>query len=107
MSPRCKKPRHCCCTFKGRAFKPTGVALPEIEQVALFRDELEALKLCDLDGLTQKEAGEKMGVSRGTVQRILAAARRKAAMALSQGKSIVFKQCPVALGKTGSKKGRS
>jgi predicted DNA-binding protein (UPF0251 family) len=103
MSPRCKKPRHCRCSFKGRAFKPTGVPMPEIEQIALFRDELEAFKLCDLDGLTQQEAGEKMGVSRGTVQRILAAARRKAAMALSLGKAIVFEQCPGSPGKTGSK----
>jgi predicted DNA-binding protein (UPF0251 family) len=78
--------------------------MTELAQIALFRDELEAFKLCDLDGLTQQEAGVKMGVSRGTVQRILAAARRKAAMALSQGHAIVFQQCPASPGKTG--KGR-
>jgi predicted DNA-binding protein (UPF0251 family) len=66
--------------------------MPEIEQIPLFRDELEAFKLCDLDGLTQQEAGVKMGVSRGTVQRILAAARRKVALALSQGKALVFEK---------------
>lgn len=102
MSPRCKKPRHCRCSFKGRAFKPTGVPMPELERIPLFRDELEAFKLCDLDDLTQQEAGARMGISRGTVQRILAAARRKAALALSQGKAIVFEQCPDAPARSGA-----
>lgn len=62
----------------------------EIEKIVLQQDELEALKLCDLDNLTQEEAGEQMGVSRGTVQRLLSSARKKAAMALSECKAIVF-----------------
>jgi predicted DNA-binding protein (UPF0251 family) len=90
MSPRCKKPRHCRCTFKGKAFKPTGIPLSEVRQIFLSRDELEALKLCDMDDLTQEQAGRKMGVSRGTIQRILAAARKKMAQALAQGAAIVF-----------------
>jgi uncharacterized protein len=90
MSPRCKKPRNCRCKFKGEAFKPTGVPMSEIEQISLLREELEALKLCDLDDLTQAEAGARMGVSRGTIQRILAAARKKVAKALSKGQAIVF-----------------
>jgi len=90
MSPRCKKPRHCKCSFKGKAFKPAGIPLSEVKQVALLREELEALKLCDLNDLTQAEAGNKMGVSRGTIQRILAAARKKVAKALSKGQAIVF-----------------
>lgn len=90
MSPRCKKPRKCGCRFEGRAFKPTCVPMSQVEQLALHRDELEALKLCDLDDLTQQQAGERMGVSRGTVQRILANARRKTAMALSKGMAIVI-----------------
>jgi predicted DNA-binding protein (UPF0251 family) len=90
MSPRCKKPRNCKCRFKGKAFKPTCVPLSEIEQVPLLREELEALKLCDLDDLTQAEAGARMGVSRGTIQRILTTARKKVAKALSKGQAIVF-----------------
>jgi predicted DNA-binding protein (UPF0251 family) len=90
MSPRSKKPRHCRCTFRGKAFKPTGVPMSDVERVSLSRDELEALKLCDLDDLTQAEAGARMGVSRGTIQRILALARKKVAMALAKGKAIVF-----------------
>ena len=90
MSPRCKKPRNCGCSFRGKAFKPTGIPMTDMERITLSRDELEALKLCDLDDLTQEEAGERMGVSRGTVQRILTAARKKVATALSQGRAIVF-----------------
>jgi predicted DNA-binding protein (UPF0251 family) len=90
LSPRCKKPRFCECRFRGKAFKPTGVPMSEVKRILLSRDELEALKLCDLDDLTQEEAGDRMGVSRGTVQRILTAARKKVAMALSQGGAIVF-----------------
>ncbi len=90
MSPRIKKPRKCRCSFKGKAFKPTCIPMSEVVQIPLLREELEALKLCDLDDLTQAEAGARMGISRGTVQRILASARRKVAMALSRGQAIVF-----------------
>jgi predicted DNA-binding protein (UPF0251 family) len=90
MSPRPKKSRRCegkvCC----KAFKPTGISMPELKQITMYRDELEVLRLCDYEGLFQEQAGEKMGVSRGTVQRILTSARRKAAEALSTGAAIVF-----------------
>ncbi len=90
MSPRCKKPRNCQCKFRGKAFKPTGLPMSEVRQILLLRDELEALKLCDLDDLTQEEAGARIGVSRGTVQRMLSAARKKVAMALTRGGAIIF-----------------
>jgi predicted DNA-binding protein (UPF0251 family) len=88
--PRLKKPRKCGCKFRGGAFKPTGKPMTALDKVNLHRDELEALRLCDFMGLTQEEAGQKMGISRGTVQRILASARRKSAEALSAGKAIVL-----------------
>jgi predicted DNA-binding protein (UPF0251 family) len=62
----------------------------ELERITLYRDELEVLKLCDMDGLFQEQAGEKMGVSRGTVQRILTTAREKTARALVTGAAIIF-----------------
>jgi predicted DNA-binding protein (UPF0251 family) len=64
--------------------------MAEIEQIPFLQEELEALKLCDLDDLTQAEAGARMGVSRGTIQRILTIARKKVAKALSKGQAIVF-----------------
>lgn len=91
MSPRCKKPRNCKCRFKGKAFKPTCVPMSGLEKIAMHREELEVLKLCDCDDLTQAEAGDRIGVSRGTVQRILSSARKKVATALTKGQAIEFK----------------
>jgi len=56
--------------------------------VILEPAELEALRLVDLLGLSQEQAGERMGISRGTVWRLLQSARRKAAQALTEGRHI-------------------
>lgn len=90
MSPRPKKARTCQGKFCGRAFKPTGTPLTELRQIELHRDELEALRLCDGEGMTQEEAGLCMGVSRGTIQRIVTVARKKTAIALTAGYALVF-----------------
>jgi predicted DNA-binding protein (UPF0251 family) len=50
--------------------------------------ELEALRLVDLEGLSQEEAGQRMGVSRGTVWRLVQRARRKTIQALAEGRPI-------------------
>jgi predicted DNA-binding protein (UPF0251 family) len=50
--------------------------------------EIEALRLVDLEDLSQEEAGEKMGVSRGTVWRLLQSARKKTAQALTEGRQL-------------------
>jgi predicted DNA-binding protein (UPF0251 family) len=63
LSPRYKKPRHCVCRFKGKAFKPTGMPMSEVEQIVISRDRLEALRLCDKDDLTGT-GGKRMEVSR-------------------------------------------
>jgi len=47
--------------------------------------------LCDSENLTQEEAGKRMGVSRGTVQRLLAQARKKAIEAVVLGKALMIK----------------
>jgi predicted DNA-binding protein (UPF0251 family) len=54
--------------------------------------ELEALKLVDLQDLSQEEAGLRMGVSRGTVWRLLHSARRKVAQALTEGRTLTIAQ---------------
>lgn len=69
-------------------FKPRGIRLSELEHVALEVEELEALSLADLQGLSHKEAGSLMKVSRPTFGRILGRARRKVADALVHGKAI-------------------
>ena len=69
-------------------FKPQGVPLRILSQVCLEVDELEALKLADLEGLSQKEAADQMNVSRATFGRIVAQARHKVADALVKGRAI-------------------
>lgn len=56
--------------------------------MVLEEAEIETLRLVDVEGLSQEEAGRRMGVSRGTIWRLLQEARRKAASALSEGRRI-------------------
>ena len=72
-------------------FKPQGISLRMLEEVVLRADELEALKLHDvdgLDGLEQTKAAEKMKISQPTFARILDSAYKKIADALIKGKAI-------------------
>ena len=88
MVPRYKKWRYCH-PFKGDAFyKPRGVPLAASEIIELQHDEFEAMRLCDSEELDQEKAGEKMGVSRGTIQRLLYSGRKKVIEALGNSKAI-------------------
>ena len=69
-------------------FKPRAVPLAVLEEVGLSADELEALRLCDLKGLSQVTASKKMKISQSTLQRILSSARKKVSQALIEGKAI-------------------
>jgi len=60
----------------------------DAEPILLEIAELEAFRLVDLEGLFQDEAGRRMGVSRGTVWRLVQRARKKVAQALSEGRPI-------------------
>ncbi len=63
----------------------------------LAHDELDALHLCDGQGKTQEEAGRCMGISRGTVQRLLASARAKVTEALVHHKALAIAGTPAEL----------
>ena len=69
-------------------FKPAGVPACTLEQVTLKLDEVEALRLAELEGLYQEQAAVKMKISRATFARIIEAARRKVAEALIYGKAL-------------------
>jgi predicted DNA-binding protein (UPF0251 family) len=69
-------------------FKPAGIPASSLEEVVLQLDELEAIRLVDLECLYQEAAAEKMGVSRQTLGRIVESARKKVAGALIQGKAL-------------------
>lgn len=69
-------------------FKPRGVPMSVLEEEELFHDELEALKLHDVDGLDQITAAKMMEVSQPTFGRILDKAYKKIATAIVKGKAI-------------------
>jgi predicted DNA-binding protein (UPF0251 family) len=75
--PRRIKKRQCRRLDDGRYLKPSGIPACLLETVELNLDEFEALRLCDFDGMNQIEAAEAMGISRGTVQRLLGTGRKK------------------------------
>ncbi|MDD1693413.1 MAG: DUF134 domain-containing protein, partial [Methanoregula sp.] len=60
--PRCYKP--CCCPER------------EGQGISLQPEEIELIRLIDLEGLEQEEAAEKLGVSRKTAWRDLHEARK-------------------------------
>ncbi|HOW45209.1 MAG TPA: DUF134 domain-containing protein [Candidatus Aminicenantes bacterium] len=84
-------PRPCKCRRVGfvpdaTLFKPAGIPARDLPEVALALDELEALRLADLEGLYHEQAAARMGVSRQTFGNVVAAARRKTADCLVNGK---------------------
>jgi predicted DNA-binding protein (UPF0251 family) len=94
----CKHRRRRC--KRGRIPKPITIAQPSpntewkpsahahTKPVHIDPAEIEAIRLVDLEGLSQEKAGEKMGVSRGTVWRLVQSARKKTAQALSEGRPL-------------------
>jgi predicted DNA-binding protein (UPF0251 family) len=64
--------------------------MSRLETVSLDLGELEAMRLCDLEGLDQGEAGRRMGVSRGTVQRLLKGGRAKVLESIVASKALVI-----------------
>ncbi|MFA6362642.1 DUF134 domain-containing protein [Methanoregula sp.] len=79
---RCYEPR--CCPHED------GIV------ISLQPEEIELIRLVDLEGLEQEEAAEKLGVSRKTAWRDLHEARRKIADALVNGKGIEIAGCQKA-----------
>jgi predicted DNA-binding protein (UPF0251 family) len=69
-------------------FKPRGIPLIHLDEVRLSMDEIEAVRLKDVETLDQTECAKRMRISQSTLQRILASARGKIADALIRGKAI-------------------
>ena len=88
--PRRQKHRTCR-QFEGeRVFKPLGAPMLGLPIVHLALDELEAMRLCDVERLDQQAAGDRMGVSRGTVQRLLRRGRAKVLTALLASSALMI-----------------
>jgi len=62
--------------------------LNDLEVVSLSLEELEALRLKNIEDLDQETAAKKMKTSQSTYQRILSAAYKKISDALVNGKAI-------------------
>jgi len=73
-------------------FKPQGIPVRCLEVVQMSLEEMEALRLKNLEGLEQTEAAQKMSTSQSTFARILASANQKTADALINGKAIRIEQ---------------
>ena len=85
--PRVSKSRRVCVNPRSRIFAPQeGKGF-----IIMTLVELEALRLCDIEGLDQDAAAARMDVSRGTLQRILYSARRISATALCESLVILIR----------------
>ncbi len=80
--PRPRKHRRLQHVHQTATYKPVGVPLENLDRTILLAEELEALRLADLDQRYQEDAAKQMAVSRSTFQRIITEARRKVAHAL-------------------------
>jgi len=60
------------------------------EPLTLNPAEYEVLRLVDLEKLDQETAGKRMGVSRGTIWRLLQSAREKVIRSLVEGRVILI-----------------
>ena len=68
------------------------------EEVALFIDQFEAIKLADFQGFSQSQGALAMRLSRPSFGRILREARKKVAGALVGGKTIKIRMGDVQVG---------
>ncbi len=69
-------------------FRPMGIPANALQEVRLSVEEIESIRLKDLESLEQEECAQKMRISRPTFHRILESARKKLADALINGKAI-------------------
>jgi len=69
-------------------FAPVGIPVSELEETVLTLEEIEALRLKDIEGMEQEEGAASMNVSRPTFQRVLTSARQKITDAIINGKAI-------------------
>jgi uncharacterized protein len=84
--PRCL--RRICCVPGVTYFKPAGIPLRLLEEVVVTLDEVEALRLADLEGMYQEKAAARMNISRPTFSRLIESAHKKVAEALVKGKAL-------------------
>lgn len=86
--PRRKRTRYVQLPPAVNAFHPVHPPPWGEDEITLSVEGLEAIRLCDLEGLDQQAAAERMKISRPTLGRVLAEARAIVAEALVMGKKL-------------------
>lgn len=86
--PRPLCPRHITHSPPSNFFKPAGIPLRELQEIVLAADEMEAVRLADVEDLYHTEAAKRMKVSRQTFDRIVRRAHQKIAEALVNGQAL-------------------
>lgn len=86
--PRPRMRRRICFDPEVTFYKPQGVPLRDLKVVELELDEVEALRLKNVEGLNQDEGARRMKVSQSTFQRILKVASEKMVKAIVGGMAI-------------------
>jgi len=64
----------------------------ELEVISLSCEEVEAMRLKNIENLDQVESAKRMRTSQSTFQRILASAYKKIARAIIEGKAIEIRE---------------
>ena len=86
--PRPRNFRRICQKPAANYYKPRGIPLSALQHINLTFDELEAIRLADLEGMYQEKAAQEMNISRQTFGRIIESAHKKIADALVNGKAL-------------------
>ena len=88
---RPKRCRKVCWHSPWRNFTPSGGNISEIKEIIITSEEIEALRLKDVEKLDQLKAAKKMNISQPTFHRLLNEAHEKIAKALVNGNLIKIK----------------
>lgn len=86
--PRPKCCRKISCIPDINYYKPKGIPASLLEENILTLDELESIKLADLQGLYHEQASKQMKISRQTFGRIINSAHQKIADVFINGKAL-------------------
>lgn len=87
-------------------FKPAGIRIVDLEEINLNIDEIEAIRLKDIEKLGQEKCAKKMNISQPTFHRLLLSAREKIAEALVKGKAIKIEGGDFKMAPTTNRRGR-
>ncbi|MBU0767187.1 DUF134 domain-containing protein [Patescibacteria group bacterium] len=69
-------------------FKPQGIPMRNLKVIELTHEEMESLRLKNVERLNQVKCAKEMKTSQSTFQRILTSAEQKVSLALVEGCAI-------------------